>query len=158
MWLKRFFSGNQVGWKFILSYYLKNTGGLKFLLQCNFNTQKTGMSYSTVLCKHINIWSEITYCKPDTVEKIKNQIIWNNDQILVNNKSVYYKEFSEAGIMKIGDLFDVNGKIKSLDTLRVKQRSNTDFLRWYGIVQAIPGKWRCNTIAQANVNISMIDQ
>ena len=60
--------------------------------------------------------------------------------------------------MKIGDLFDVNGKIKSFNTLRIKQRSNIDFLRWYGIVQAIPGKWRCNTIAQTNVNISTIDQ
>ena len=27
IWLKRFFSGKQVGWKSILSYYLKNTGG-----------------------------------------------------------------------------------------------------------------------------------
>ena len=71
---------------------------------------------------------------------------------------MYYKEFSEAGIMKIGDLFDVNGKIKSFNTLRIKHISNIDFLRWYGIVQAVPGKWRCNTIAQANVNISMIDQ
>ena len=42
----------------------------------------------------LNTWSEITYCKPDTVEKIKNQVIWNNDQILVNNKPVYYREFS----------------------------------------------------------------
>ena len=42
IWLKRFFSGNQVGWKLFLSYYLKNTCGLKFLLllQCNFKTQK----------------------------------------------------------------------------------------------------------------------
>ena len=31
-WL-RFFSGNQVGWKLLLSYYLKNTGGLNFY--CN---------------------------------------------------------------------------------------------------------------------------
>ena len=158
MWLKRFFSGNQVGWKLILSYYLKNTGGLKFLLQCNFNIQKLACHIPQFYVNILNTWSEITYCKPDTVEKIKNQIIWNNDQILVNNKSVYYKEFSEAGIMKIGDLFDVSGKIKSFNTLRIKQRSNIDFLRWYGIVQAIPGKWRCNTIAQANVNISMIDQ
>ena len=61
--------------------------------------------------------------------------------------------------MKIGDLFDINGKIKLFNTLRIKQRSNyIDFLRWYGIVQAVPGKWRCNTIAQANVNVSMIDQ
>ena len=60
--------------------------------------------------------------------------------------------------MKIGDLFDVNGKIKSFNTLRIKQRSNINFLRCYGIVQAIPGKWRCNTIAQANVNISRIEQ
>ena len=59
--------------------------------------------------------------------------MWNNAQILVNNNYVYYKEFSEAGIMKIGDLFDVNGKIKSFNTLRIKQRSNIDFLSlvWY---------------------------
>ena len=129
-----------------------------FLLQCNFKTQKLACHIPQFYINILNTWSEVTYCEPDTAEKIKNQIIWNNDQILVNNMSVYYKEFSEAGIMKIWDLFDVNGKIKSFKTLRIKPRSNIDFLRWYGIVQAIPGKWRCNTIAQANVNVSMIDQ
>ena len=37
IWLKRFFSGNQVGWKLILSYYLKNTGGLKFFYDTRKN-------------------------------------------------------------------------------------------------------------------------
>ena len=128
-------------------------------MQCNFKTQKLACHIPQFYINILNTWSEITYCEPDTAEKIENQIIWNNDQILVNNKSVY-KAFSEAGIMKIGDFFDVNGKIKSFNTLTIKQRSNIDFLRWYGIVQAIPGKWRCtcNTIAQTNVNISTIDQ
>ena len=156
IWLKRFFSENQVGWKLILSYYLKKIGGLEFLLHCNFNTQKLQCHIPQFYANILNTWSEITCSKPDTVEQIKNQIIWNNNQILVNHKSVFYKEFLEAGIVKIGDLFDVNGKIKSFNTLRIKQRSNIDFLRWYGIVQAIPGKWRSNTIAHANVNITNV--
>ena len=84
MWLKRFFSGNQVGWKFILSYYLKNTGGLKFLLQCNFNIQKLACHIPQFYVNILNAWSEITYCKPDTVEKIKNQIIWSSNESVLS--------------------------------------------------------------------------
>jgi len=42
-------------------------------------------------------------------EKNWRYILWNNKQILINNKTVYYKSYFEAGVVHISDLsFDLN--------------------------------------------------
>ena len=45
------------------------------------------------------MWPEISDFKSESAEEICKQIIWNNKRILINNKSVYYKTFHEAGIV-----------------------------------------------------------
>ena len=66
---------------------------------------------------------------------------WNNKHILINNKSVYYRSFHEAGIVCINDLLGNTEKFKNVNTW-CKVFNNVDYLRWYGIIQAIPATWR----------------
>ena len=37
---------------------------------------------------------------------VENVILWNNKHILIDGKSVYWKEWHEAGILRIKDLLD----------------------------------------------------
>jgi len=142
MWLKRFFIGNEVGWKLIFSHYLSKLGGLRSLLQSNYDMKKINCHIPEFYKTILNTWSELTYKEPDTIEKICNQIIWNNKQILVDGKSVYYESFTEAGVIKICDLFYEDGKIKPFDTLGIVHQKSVNYLKWYGIVQTIPKHWR----------------
>ena len=152
MWLKRYFVSKQVGWKIILSGYLNKIGGLKLLLQCNFDIKRMSCHIPKFYMNILETWSELIYSDPDTDEKISNQVIWNNTHIRVNNKSVFYKSFFDAGIITIGDLYDIEGKVRTFDTLGIGQGGNIDFLKWCGIIHAIPNTWR---IKMSSMNVCL---
>ena len=42
---------------------------------------------------------------------LENVILWNNKHILIDGKSVYWKEWREAGILRIKDLLDEKKQI-----------------------------------------------
>ena len=80
-------------------------------------------------------WSE--FRDKFSPEKDWRYILWNNKQILINNKTVYYKSYFEAGVVRISDLsFDLNNKDSfSLVSNRI---SKTNFLVWAGLRHSIP--------------------
>ena len=143
MWLKRYFTDNQPGWKIILDHYLSKCGGVKMLLKCSFDFKKLNIHIPQFYINIFNSYVELNSNDrvPGTVEEIGNQVIWNNSHILINRKSVFYQQFFEAGIVKVGDLFDKNG-VKPFNALGITQCVNLNYLKWYGIVQAIPSSWR----------------
>ena len=104
-WLKRIISSNDGTWKRYLKYHLEHFGSLSFF--CS-----GGQNFSS--------------------EKDWHYILWNNKQILINNKIVYYKSYFEAGVVHIGDLsFHLNNK----DSLSLVSNRNlkTNFLVWVGL-------------------------
>jgi len=54
------------------------------------------------------------------VEKDWQNIIWNNKDIRINNKSVFYKNFFESGIIYVNDLlFELNNREHVLSGLQM---------------------------------------
>ena len=143
MWLKRYFTDNQAGWKKIFNYYITGCGGMELLLKCSFDTKKLSNHIPQFYINILNAYTELNskHGEPDTVEEIRNQVIWNNSKVLINTKSVFYQQFYQAGIVKIGDLFDINC-IRPFHALGITQCVNLNYMKWYGIIQAIPDKWR----------------
>ena len=93
------------------------------------------MNISLFYLELLQWWSEFR----DTFSSKKDwyYILWNNKQILINNKTVYYKSYFEADVVHISDLsFDVNNKDSfSLVSNRI---SKTNFLVWAGLQHSIP--------------------
>ena len=107
-WLKRIVSSNDGTWKRYLTYHLERFGGL-FLFHCNYDVSILPLNISLFYLELLQWWSEFR----DTFssEKDWRYILWNNKQILINNKTVYYKSYFEAGVVHISDLsFDLNNK------------------------------------------------
>ena len=50
---------------------------------------------------------------PSSLSDIVNQVLWNNRFICVDSRSVYNAKLFDAGLIKIGNLCDENGEIKS---------------------------------------------
>ena len=142
MWLKRY-TDNESGWKKILDHYLSKFGGLKFLLKCSYNVKKLNGHIPQFYVNILNTFAELNskHSVPDTSDGIGKQMIWNNGHVLINNKSVFYNHFYNSGIVTINDLFDVKG-VRPFHDLGFKDCVNLNYLRWYGIIQAIPGSWR----------------
>ena len=88
----------------------------------------------------LEAWQKLTVSTPESKEQILEEIIWNNRFITIDGSSVYYKQWHEAGVTKIGDIFQEDSFLTFNDfasTFQIK----TNFLKYYGLCHAIPKKW-----------------
>ena len=61
-----------------------------------------------------------------TKQDVLNEIIWNNQNLLINKQSIYSKKIKEAGFLKLGDIVANGFKLKRWDTFREKNLSLSD--------------------------------
>ena len=105
--------------------------------------------------KHINlkqnfyaemfsIWAKISYIEPVTINEILRQPIWDNDLILIGNKTVRYKNWTQAGIQYIADLVDNNGQLASINYLNNKYLTRIKQHEYNSITHCIPQIWKKN--------------
>ena len=89
-WLKRIVDPDYVSfWKSYLDLLLENEGGL-FLIQCNYDINRltiSGFFYRELL----DWWSKLR--EVNDPENICKYILWNNKEIRIDGKSVFYKRF-----------------------------------------------------------------
>ena len=132
-WLKRIFGDNSSVWKSYLEYLLKETGGL-VLFNCNYNIKDLNIN-SQFYAELLKWWSE--FRKDNANDTNWHYFIWNNQEIRINNKPVFYKSYFNNGIRTVGDLrFDLNN-IDSYE-LQAKYIEKTNFLEWTGLRHSIP--------------------
>ena len=152
-WLKRIVScsSNDGTWKRYLTYHLERFGGL-FLFHCNYDVSILPLNISLFYLELLQWWSEFR----DTFssEKDWRYIVWNNKQILINNKTVYYKSYFEDGVVHISDLsFNLNNKDSfSLISNRI---SETNFLVWAGLRHSIPSILKNSTHKSTTGELSL---
>ena len=66
----------------------------------------------------------------------------NNKNITIAGKSLYWRDWHAAGILRIKDLLDESGNFLSYDMLRRKTGLNTPFTNLWRLIAAIPSKWK----------------
>ena len=70
-------------------------------------------------------------------ERDQQNIVWNNKEIRINNKPVFYKNFFESGITYVNDLlFHLN----NMDSFNIisKKISRINVLIWAGLRHSVP--------------------
>ena len=129
-WLKRIFSENDGTWKNYLHHVLKCFGG--FFL---FNNIKDLAISSQFYAKLLQWWAD--FRDKFSAEKPWHNIIWNNMDIRIDNKPIFYKAFSESGIAHVTDLrFDLN--ITQSYNIITKNIKKVNILVWAGLRHAVP--------------------
>ena len=86
-WLISICSGTNGTWKSYLQHLLSSVGGL-FFFNCNYNISDytiTSQVYQELLLR----WSQ--FRETFATEEDRKMIIWNNKEIKVENKPVYYQ-------------------------------------------------------------------
>ena len=141
--LKRYLDDHSRPWKVFLSHYLKNVG-TSFLLQSNFTPSRLPCKLPIFYEECLEVSSNFNG-NHDTIatkQDVLNEIIWNNQNLLINKQSMYKKRIKEAGYLKLGDILSNGSKLKSWDAFREKNLSLSDYLLLQGIFSAIPPNWK----------------
>ena len=139
--IKRYLSIDPAGWKFFLDFYLKKVGG-KFLFHCNFNYTKLPVTLPEFYKECIVAWTLLNEDNPSSSSEIANQVIWNNQFICIESKSVYNSRLIDLGILKIGDLYDTWGGFKSNKEPLYSTLSPVEHFLLFSLFNAFPEEWR----------------
>ncbi len=107
---------------------------LKFLLSCNFKCSKLPIKLSNFHKQALDSW-KIAFkhnLSPHTC------IIWNNENILSGNKSLFFFEWMNQNIFFVSDLFNAQGDLLSFPDF-VSLTAATISLRDYNkVIKSIP--------------------
>ena len=139
--IKRYLSIDPAGWKFFLDFCLKKVGG-KFLFHCNFNYTKLPVTLPEFYKECIVAWTLLNEDNPSSSSEIANQVIWNNQFICIESKSVYNSRLIDLGIVKIGDLYDTWGGFKSNKEPLYSTLSPVEHFLLFSLFNAFPEEWR----------------
>ena len=92
----------------------------------------------------LKTWAEVHDVKSAPLDKhdIREAIIWNNKNITIAGKSVYWENWHVAGILRIKDLLEEDGKFLSYGNFLRKFGLATPFTNLWGLIAAIPLGWK----------------
>ncbi|KAL9989297.1 hypothetical protein ACROYT_G003831 [Oculina patagonica] len=142
-WIKRITENVDAAWKVIPEFAAAHYGGLSFLTECQYDIKYLRLDnlppfYHTLL----KYWQEYNTDKFSDESLIQNKIIWNNSCILVNGRPIFNKTMFKAQIIRVKHFLKENQNFLSLDELSRKFNINIPFTVYYGIISAIPTKWK----------------
>jgi len=132
-WLKRLFNDLNATWKTYLLHLLEPVGDL-FFLNCNYEVSDYTIS-SQFYHELLLWWSE--FRESFASESDWKNIVWNNKEVRIDNKPVYYKKYFKSGIIYIHDLLFNLNTIDSYNYV-LNKIDKSNFLQWAGLRHSIP--------------------
>ena len=118
-------------WKTIPNYFFEKYGGLNFLLQCNYDKH-----FLEQIDLPLRYFLEIK-------ESFLNQsgqelILFNNKDILINGRTIFYRNWCDRGIYLVLELLKSDGKFLSYSEFVQKYDLRCNFLIYFQVVSAVP--------------------
>ena len=76
---------------------------------------------------------------------ILSNFLWFNKHILIEKKSIFFRDFFENGLNFVYQLFDNNGNVKSWCSIKQEfGYSNISNFKWQQLIYALPHSWKKN--------------
>ena len=141
-WVKRMKEGIGKQWMEIPSFYLENLGG-PFIFDCDYDLRLLNLSNMPAF----KTWTEDIH-----QNNFRSSILWNNKNIIIEGKSVYWKEWHTAGIVRLEDLLDENNSFLEYHQFCRKTGLKPPFTRFFGLISAIPSEWKQTLRSGTNLN------
>ena len=100
-WIPRLQTRSDASWKIIPEAALENLGGISFLSQCNYDVKLLQLNnlpdfYSDIL----KYWQNTRFAFQKNTSP-RNEIIWNNHNIIIDGKAPFYKSWLEKNILRL---------------------------------------------------------
>ena len=69
--------------------------------------------------------------------------LWFNKYILIEKKSIFFRDFSDKSLNFVYQLFDNNGSVKSWSSIKEEfDFNNISNFKWQQLIYAIPPFWK----------------
>lgn len=139
-WVKRLCDDSAGKWKALPRIFFESEN-LPFFFSCNRKplTNLAGPKFYEQLQQY---WSKLTNYNIDDADKVRNQIIWNNRFITIQNKPFIWQRWLTAGVHRINDILDDEGNFLTCDQMLEKYNLRTNFVELLQIRQSMPFDWR----------------
>jgi len=109
-----------------------------FLFQCKYSTNSLNVKLPAFYEQIICIFQDMRSKDPH----VEDNALWFNKNITIDNKILFYPEWFQKGIWKIGDLCDNNGNFGSSQYILDKFNITTHFLQTLQLRHALPHLWK----------------
>ena len=94
--LRRLFVERSSPWMAFVNYLLKDRGGI-FLFRCNYDLNEYDIN--SIFCNELHQWWADFKAELSAKPSISEGIIWNNKNITVDRKTIYYPLYVKAGFL-----------------------------------------------------------
>jgi hypothetical protein len=143
MWVKRLLEPGTASWKAIPILHLKEFFGLD-TFKCNMSCLERPKDFPDFYWQVIRFWNEIKDITREIESPftVRRECIWLNKNIILENVTIPWREWSEKGINIIHDILDENGDFLSTTAITQKNNFNIDFLKYNALKNIIPPSWR----------------
>jgi hypothetical protein len=139
-WVKRLLNDNNGQWKSFYDSYLKKAGG-KLIFDGKLNNKDiTNICDNHQFLKDvITSWYSIIH-KDESELNTRKHSIWNNSDIKIQGKTLYWKKWNEKGIVYVDQIYDFrNRKFYSFQQMtQLYNLDYTDFLKYHQLTSCIP--------------------
>ena len=139
-WITRLLTKEQPweeAWKTIPNYFFNKYGGLNFLLKCNYNEKflrqiNLPHFYKSMLQHFLEV--KVAYiCAIG-----QDLVLFDNKEILIENQTIFYKEWFQKGIFLFQDLLHENSQLLTFQEFIQRYDVECNFLKCVQVVSAIP--------------------
>ena len=130
VWIPRILTSDKGNWCSIPNHFLKKVGGLNFLLRCNYDVtffNELPTFYQRILDSFNELKTLYNYYQKQDI------VLFNNKEILVGGKPIFFSKWFRKGIISIKDLLTENGNFLTFQEFSLKYSCETNFLQYYHV-------------------------
>ena len=108
--------------------------------------------YKNIFC----YWSQHFTVSVDLPSCILSSFLWYDKDILISNKPIYFKHFSNNNLNYVTQLFDDTGNTKEWMKLKHEFNLNNNlYFKWMQLIHSIPQKWK-NAIKNNRISENLL--
>ena len=156
-WLGRLLDGNTGIWKEMAHFWFKKLGGIKLLLNCNYDNEiimnitekKIPIFYGEILNAWMSVRLHANTKSKTAIENNFEQILWHNQHVTHEKRSIYYGYWFESGIFCLKDIME-NNRLMTMTRISCKlkphKRKSNLMFDYAKLKQALPKVWINQTI------------
>ena len=123
-------------WTAIPNAFFEKYEGLNFLLKCNYHIKKLDKNLPSFYLEMLKYFKELRLNRQDKYKS--DLVLWNNQDITIEGKSLFWKSWTENGIYYIQDILNENRKFLTYEEFNHKYKIKINFLNYFQILASIP--------------------
>ena len=130
--------------KVIPLHLIRITFGQNFKFHSNLSYDTKLLTSFPVFYKNIfHYWSQHFTVSPELPSCILSTFLWYNKDILISNKPIYFKHFSNNNLNYVTQLFYYTGNTKEWVKLKHEFNFNNNLcFNWMQLIHSIRQKWK----------------